>query len=131
MRWVRKMIPPAPVIGDEHPCVDGKAEDSGLRHGCPVIDEGGFDGELEGADRSGRAGDEIGEIGEGDGEPRGDAVDRDAEQKDCRDKDHAFAGPDDDGLEQKQSSEPMTPSRAGSVEGEGDPVFDFWRVWNS
>ena len=42
--------------GDEHPCVDGEAEDGGLRDGGAVVDERGFDGELEGTDRSGRAG---------------------------------------------------------------------------
>ena len=89
-----------------------------------MVDERGFDGELEGADGSGRAGDEVGEVGEGDGEPGSDAIDGYAEQTDRGDEDHAFAGPDDDGLEEKQQRFDNAET-AGGVEGEGDPVLDL------
>src|SRR5665811_25274 len=53
----------------KHPDMYGETEDRGLRHRRTVIDEGSLDGELEGAYGPGRAGNEIGEVGEGDGKP--------------------------------------------------------------
>ena len=110
--------------GDQHPGVDGEAEDGGLRDRGAVADEGGFDGEFEGADGSGGAGDQVGEVRKGDGEPGADAIDRQAEEIDGGDEDHAFAGPDDDGLKEKQERAGDAEA-AGGVEGESDPVLDF------
>jgi hypothetical protein len=114
--------------GEEHPGVDGEAEDCGLRHRCAMGDQRGFDGEFEGADGSRGAGDQVGEICKRDCEPGGDAIDRQAEEKDSGGEDHAFAGPDDDGLNKKKKRAGNTEA-AGSVEGEGDPVLDLREFW--
>jgi len=62
--------------GDEHPGVDGQAEDRSLGHRRAVSNQRGFDCEFEGAYSSGRAGDQVGEIGKRDGKPGADAIDR-------------------------------------------------------
>ena len=89
-----------------------------------MIDERGFDCELEWAYGSGGAGDQVGEIREGDGQPGGDAVDRYGEKKKCRSEDHTFTGPDDGCLEQKKKRADDAEA-AGCVKGKGDPVLDL------
>jgi hypothetical protein len=88
--------------GDEEPGMEGEAEEcGGLRHARAVADERGFDGPLEGAYGSGGAGDEVREVGDGDGLPGADAVGDEADELCGGDEDHAFAGPDDGGLDEK------------------------------
>ena len=61
--------------------------------------------------------------------PGTDAVDRQTEQKDGRDEDHAFAGPDDERL-QEEKERADDAEAAGGVEGESEPVLELVQVWD-
>jgi hypothetical protein len=108
----------------EHPGVNGESENRGLRHRRAMVDESGFDCEFERADRSGRAGDQVRKIREGNCQPGGDTIDRQGEQKDRGSEDHTFACPDNDRLQEKKQRAGNAQAASG-VEGKRDPVLDL------
>ena len=101
-----------------------QAVDGCLRCDCSVADERGPDGQLEGADGSGRAGDEIGKISGGDGLPGADAVYDKADEVSGGDEDHALAGPDNGGLKKKQERADDA-DLADAIQRKEEPVFDL------
>ena len=110
--------------GDEEPGVEGEAVEGGMGLAGPVTDEGGFDGPFKGSNGSRRAGNEVGEIGHGDGLPWADAIDDEIDDPRTGDEDHAFAGPDHKGLhEEKERSE--DPDLTDAVEGKQEPALNL------
>ncbi len=108
--------------GDEHPGVDREAEDGGGAFGGSVGYEGRLGGPLEGADGSGRAGEHVGEVGEGDGLPGAEGVGGEVDEADGGDEDHTLAEPDDEALHQ-QGEAAADAELAEGFDGHEQPVF--------
>ena len=122
-RWMRKMMPPAPVTEMSSQAWSARPKSAACEAGAPWLTSEVFTAQLEGADRSRGTGDQIGEVGEGDGLPGADAVDGQTDEVRLRDEDHALAGPDDDRLCQQAAASRRC--RCGGVEREQDPVLDL------
>src|SRR6185369_1021118 len=92
--------------------------------GRAVADERGLDGPLEGPDCSGGTGDEVGEVGNRDGLPGAYTIGGETDEASGGDEDHAFAGPDDERLHEKQKRSEYA-NLADALKRQQEPMFEL------